>query len=355
MRNPLNLLLLLIPAALLGRVLDWPAVLIFAMSGLAIVPLAKWMGTATEELAIHVGPGPGGLLNATFGNATEMIIALFALQAGLIEVVKASITGSIIGNILFVLGLALLLGGRNRVRQTFNATAAGINATQLTLAVIGLVIPAAFYYTLRTQDAARRQVLENELSLAVAGLLIFSYVLGLLFSLRTHRQLYAGEAGEGEHEGPAWSIRHGMIVLLTATIGVAVMSETLVHTLEEAVEVLGWSELFIGVILIPIIGNAAEHVTAVTVAIKDKMDLSLGIAVGSSTQIALFVAPLLVFASLLFDQRMDLLFNPFEIVAIGLSVVIVNLIAQDGESNWYEGLQLLVAYAVMAIAFFFHD
>ncbi|MEJ7652729.1 MAG: cation transporter, partial [Chloroflexia bacterium] len=165
LRNPLNLLLLLIPAALLGRVLDWPAVLIFAMSGLAIVPLAKWMGTATEELAIHVGPGPGGLLNATFGNATEMIIALFALQAGLIEVVKASITGSIIGNILFVLGLALLLGGRNRVRQTFNATAAGINATQLTLAVIGLVIPAAFYYTLRTQDAARRQVLENELSL----------------------------------------------------------------------------------------------------------------------------------------------------------------------------------------------
>jgi Ca2+:H+ antiporter len=353
-RNPLNLLLVLIPVALLGRFLHWPALAIFAISGLAIVPLAKWMGTATEELSVHVGPGPGGLLNATFGNATELIIAIFALRAGLVDVVKASITGSIIGNLLFVLGLSLLLGGFRREKQEFNRTAAGINASQLTLAVIGLIIPAAFYYTLRTDDPARRNFLEQELSLVVAGLLIASYVFGLIFSLRTHKHLYAGEDGEEMH-GAAWSVRTGVIVLLAATAGVAVMSETLVHSLEEAVHVLGWTELFVGVILIPVIGNAAEHLTAVTVAMKNKMDLSLGIAIGSSTQIALFVAPVLVFVSLLFNNHMNLFFAPFELVVIGLSVLIVNLISNDGESNWYEGVQLLLAYAIVSIAFFFHD
>ena len=354
MRNPLNLLLVLIPAALLGRFLHWPPLAIFALSGLAIVPLAKWMGTATEELSFHVGPGPGGLLNATFGNATELIIAIFALNAGLVDVVKASITGSIVGNLLFVLGLSLLLGGLKRDKQEFNRTAAGISASQLTLAVIGLIIPAAFYYTLRTTDVARREFLEQELSLVVAGLLIASYVLGLIFSLRTHRHLYSGEEEEAAH-GAVWSVRTGVGVLLAATLGVAVMSETLVHSLEEAVAVLGWTELFVGVILIPVIGNAAEHLTAVTVAMKNKMDLSLGIAIGSSTQIALFVAPVLVFISLLFPERMNLFFNPFELVVIGLAVVIVNLISNDGESNWYEGAQLLFAYAIAAIAFFFHD
>ncbi len=354
MRNPLNLLLLLIPVAIAGRLLHWPALVIFALSGLAIVPLAKWMGTATEELAFHVGPGVGGLLNATFGNATELIIAFFALRAGLVEVVKASITGSIIGNILFVLGLALLLGGLRREKQEFNRTAAGVGATQLTLATIGLLIPAGFYYTLRTQDTARRDFLENELGLIVAGLLMASYVLGLVFSLRTHKHLYSGEDEEIMH-GAVWSVRKGMLVLLAATIGVAVMSEILVHSLEEATHDLGLSELFVGVILIPIIGNAAEHITAVFVAMKNKMDLALGIAVGSSTQIALFVAPVLVFASLFTPERMNLLFNPFELVVIGLAILIVNLIALDGESNWYEGAQLLFAYAIAAIAFFLHD
>src|SRR4051812_8789395 len=196
MRNPLNLLLLLIPLALLARVLGWPPLAIFILSGLAIVPLAKWMGTATEELSVHVGPGIGGLLNATFGNATELIIAIFALRAGLVTVVKASITGSIVGNLLFVLGLSLFLGGLKREKQEFNRTAIGASVSQLALAVIGLLIPAAFYYTLGTRDESRRLFLEQEVSLVVAGLLIASYVFGLIFSLRTHKHLYAGEGGE---------------------------------------------------------------------------------------------------------------------------------------------------------------
>jgi len=354
MRNPLNLLLLFIPAALLGRVLGWPPIAILVMSGLAIVPLAKWMGNATEELAIHVGPGIGGLLNATFGNATELIIAIFALRAGLVDVVKASITGSIVGNLLFVLGLSFFLGGWKREKQEFNRTTAGASGSQLALGVIGLLMPAAFYYTLNTTDTGRRDFLEQQLSFLIAALLIGSYIIGLIFSLRTHKHLYEGEGGEGEHEGQ-WSVGKGVGVLVAAALGVAAMSETLVASLEEAVHVLGWSELFVGVILIPVIGNAAEHLTAVTVAMKNKMDLSIGIAIGSSTQIALFVAPLLVFVSLFFAQRMNLLFNPFELVAIGLAVFIVNLLALDGESNWYEGVQLLLAYAIIAIAFFFHD
>lgn len=354
MKNPLNWLLLLIPITIAGRILHWPGTVIFVLSGLAIVPLAKWMGNATEELAARVGPGIGGLLNASFGNATELIIAGFALRAGLIDVVKASITGSIIGNILFVLGLALLLGGIGRDKQVFNRTAASTSAAQLALAVTGLVIPAAFYYTLQTTDAQTRMNLETNVSVAVAALLMMSYVLGLVFSLRTHKHLYAGEDTEAVHPA-TWSIGRSAIVLLASTIGIAVMSETLVSSLEEAAHVLGWSQLFMGVILIPIVGNAAEHATAVIVATKNKMDLSLGIAVGSSTQIALFIAPLLVFLGLIMGQPMNLLLSPFELILLGLSVVIVNIIALDGESNWLEGAQLLSAYGIAAIALFFHD
>ena len=352
--SALDLLMLAAPAALLGRFLHWPALLVFALSGVAIVPLAKWMGTATEELAHHLGPGPGGLLNATFGNAAELIIAIFALRAGLVDVVKASLTGSIIGNILFVLGLALFLGGLRRDKQAFNRTAAGASAAQMTLACIGLLMPTAFYYTLHTADERERLALEGSVSLVVAALLILSYIAGLVFSLRTHRHLYSAEE-EAVMHGEVWTIRKALGVLVAATAGVAVMSEVLVHSLEEAVHVLGWSELFVGVILIPVVGNAAEHLTAVTVAMKDKMDLSFGIAIGSSTQIALFVAPLLVFFSLLFRERMNLLFNPFELLAILLAVLIVSVISLDGESNWFEGLQLLIAYAIAGIAFFYHD
>lgn len=354
MKNPLSVLLILVPLTIVGRLMHWPGTLIFVTSALAIVPLAKWMGTATEELAARVGPGIGGLLNASFGNATELIIAGFALNAGLIDVVKASLTGSIIGNVLFVLGLALLLGGLGRDKQEFNRTAASTSAAQLALAVTGLVIPAAFYYTLQTTNVQTRLNLESHVSVAVAALLMISYLLGLVFSLRTHRHLYAGEAtGAAEHAG--WSVRHAALVLLVATAGIAVMSEMLVSSLEEAAHVLGWSQLFMGVILIPIVGNAAEHVTAVVVATKNKMDLSLGIAVGSSTQIALFVAPLLVFLGLLMGQPMNLLLSPFELILLGLAVFIVNIIALDGESNWLEGAQLLSAYGIAAIALFFHD
>jgi Ca2+:H+ antiporter len=346
-RNPLNLLLVFFIVALVARLLpDAPPLIVFTASGLAIIPLAKWMGTATEELAARVGPGIGGLLNASFGNATELIIALFALRAGLIEVVKASITGSIIGNILFVLGLAVLLGGLKREKQLFNRTAAGVAASQLTLATIALFVPATFAATIGGPPGGREMV-ESEI---VAGLLILSYVLSLVFSLRTHPHLYATEV-EAAH-GAVWSNRRSIGVLALATVGVAVMAETLVHSVEGVTRSLGWSELFVGIVVIPIIGNAAEHLTAVVVAMKDKMDLSLGIAVGSSTQIALLIAPLLVFASLPLGHPMNLLFTPLELVAIASAVGIANVISLDGESNWFEGVQLLVTYAIIAVAFF---
>jgi Ca2+:H+ antiporter len=346
-RNPLNLLLLFLPLALLAQHLfHAPPLVVFAASALAIVPLAKWMGTATEELSARTGPGIGGLLNASFGNATELIIALFAIQAGLLEVVKASITGSIIGNILFVLGLAMVMGGLGRESQSFNRTAASAAAAQLTLATIALIVPATFAAAFGG-GVGPREFVESEF---VAALLIVSYGLSLLFSLRTHAHLYSAEAA-AEH-GALWSVRQAVGVLAAATLGVALMAELLVHSVEGVTHELGWSELFIGVIVIPVIGNAAEHLTAVTVALKNKMDLSLGIALGSSTQVALLIAPLLVFASLPLGQPMNLLFGPVELVAIASAVLIANIIALDGESNWFEGAQLLIAYAVLGVAFF---
>jgi Ca2+:H+ antiporter len=348
-KNPLNWLLALFAVALVARfLLHAPDLVVFVASALAIVPLAKWMGTATEELSARSGPGIGGLLNATFGNATELIIALFAIQAGLLEVVKASITGSIIGNILFVLGLAMLVGGWNRECQKFNQTVAGAQAAQLALGTIALIVPAVF--TAAFGATSGRELIDAEFT---AALLLLSYALSLLFSLRTHAHLFAAEAAQ--ECGEVWPVRKSVLVLAAATLGVAIMAETLVYSVEGVTHTLGWSELFVGVILIPIIGNAAEHLTAVTVAAKDKMDLSLGIALGSSTQIALLVTPLLVFASLLLGHPMDLLFRPVELVAIASSVLIANIISLDGESNWFEGTQLLIAYGLLAVAFFvFH-
>jgi Ca2+:H+ antiporter len=355
-RDPFILLLVFIPAGLLAELLHWSPLVVFILSAVAIVPLARWIGTATEELATYVGPGIGGLLNATFGNATELIIAIFALRAGLVDVVKASITGSILGNLLFVLGFALFFGGLRREKQSFNATASGIGATQMTLAVIGLFIPAALYYTLTTPQPATRSFILEEFSLLVSGLLIAAYASGLIFSLRTHKHLYMSSMeDEGEIElSTRWSKQRSIGVLLVATIGVAVMSELLVSSLEVATKKLGWSDIFVGIVVIPIIGNAAEHVTAVTVAIKNKMDLAIGIAVGSSTQVALLLAPLLVFISLLFNPHMNLLLTPFELVAVGLAVLIANLITLDGESNWYEGALLLTVYGILGVAFYLY-
>ncbi len=346
-------LLLFIPVSLAAHFLEWGELVVFITAGLAILPLAAWMGAATEEIAVVVGPLLGGLLNATFGNATEMIIALIALKAGLVDVVKASITGSIIGNLLLVMGLAMLLGGLRYKEQTFQPIVARVNAASMNLAVIAMLLPTAMNYT---SQGISQEIIEN-LSVAVAVILIIVYGLTLLFSMKTHSYLYdvgvaETEALETPHHQPNIWLWTG--VLLVCTLFVAIESELLVDSLEVATSKLGLTALFTGVILVPIIGNAAEHATAVSVAMKDKMDLSLSVAVGSSMQIALFVAPVLVLAGKVFGQPMDLDFKPFELVAVAVSVLIANTISSDGKSNWLEGTLLLAAYAVLGFAFYFH-
>jgi Ca2+:H+ antiporter len=350
--NLLNLLLVFVPIAVVLELMHANPIAIFAASGLAIIPLAGWMGRATEHLAEKMGEGLGGLLNATFGNAAELIIALMALRKDLIDVVKASITGSIIGNILLVLGLSVLLGGLKYPKQVFNRTASMLGSTMLGLSAIALLMPAVFHLIVQGKPNVR----EQDLSLEIAIVLIITYVLSLIFTLRTHSHLYTGGAHEkagqeaiGTH---GWSRARSLGVLLGATALVALMSEFLVGAVQETSEKLGMTKVFVGVIVVAIIGNAAEHSTAVLVALKNKMDLALNIAIGSSIQVALFVAPVLVFASYLFGKPMDLLFTPLEVVTVGVSVAIVALIAQDGESNWMEGVLLLAVYAILGITFF---
>ncbi|MEM8506119.1 MAG: calcium/proton exchanger, partial [Cyanobacteria bacterium P01_D01_bin.1] len=335
-----------------------------------------WMGTATEEIAVVLGPSFGGLMNATFGNATELIIAIFALRAGLVNVVKSSITGSIIGNLLLVMGLAMLLGGLKFKEQTFQPTIARLNASAMNLAVIAILLPTAVDFT----SAGIEQPILQKLSVAVAVVLMLVYGLTLLFSMKTHAYLYdvgVAEENPAEHDETVAQTNHKLdakvqlephgdehsespnlklwvSVLLAATIAVAIESELLVETLEVASQQLGLSELFTGVIILPVIGNAAEHATAVTVALKDKMDLSLNVAVGSSLQIALFVGPLLVIIGALMDQPMDLDFNNFELLSVVVAVLVANSISADGKSNWLEGTLLLATYTVIALSFYFH-
>jgi Ca2+:H+ antiporter len=358
----LLVLLVFVPLAPIAEWLDWGAVSVFIFAGLAIVPLAGLMGSATEHLAGRFGAGIGGLLNATFGNAAELIIALVALRQGLFDVVKASLTGSIIGNILLVLGASLLLGGLGRERQTFDRAAAAVGSTLLALAAIGLVVPAVFHMVAdRAVEGGwltpdREVISERSLSLLIAIVLFVVYLLSLLFSLRTHRHLYAGQDHAGAHApvGPPMSTRRAALTLAAATVVVAWMSELLVGAVEEASSIAGVSEVFVGVIVVAVIGNAAEHSTAVLMAMKNKMDLAINIAVGSSIQIALFVAPVLVLASYLVPGGpMDLRFTPFEVLAVGVAVAAMNLVAQDGESNWLEGALLLAVYLVLGIAFYF--
>lgn len=340
----LNLLLLAIPVSLFLQLSNYSPVLLFVAAGLSIIPLAGYMGKATEEFAIYVGPRVGGLLNATFGNAAELIITVFALRAGLYEVVKASITGSIIGNLLLVLGLSMLLGGFKYKSQKFNRAAAGMHTSMLLMAVTGLIIPAVFLQT-HTNPAA------EPFSLAVAAVLMLVYILSLIFSLHTHKDVF--RPSQEHSDTPKWSKLKALLILLVATFFVVIESEFLVEGIEPVVKTLGISELFIGVIVIPIIGNAAEHSTSVIMALKDKMDISLEIAIGSSTQIALFVAPLLVFLGYFMGQPLDLIFTGYELVVIIMATVISAMISMDGRSNWLEGAQLLSAYAIMAIAFLF--
>jgi Ca2+:H+ antiporter len=319
----------------------------FVFASVTIIPLAFVMGKATEELAAHMGPGPGGLLNATFGNATELIIAVFALSSGLVEIVKASITGSIIGNILLVLGLSMLLGGLRFKEQKFDSSAATTRSTMLTLAVIALVMPTLFLMYIKEDVGGTT----GAMSLIISAILIVAYFLGLVFSLKTHKHFYNPA---GEEAIPHWSKKRGIIVLALSTLGVAIESELLVLSIESSIATIGLSELFIGVIVIAIVGNAAEHGSAVIMAWKNKMNLSVGIATSSSTQIALFVAPVLVFVSYLFGSPMTLAFEIFELVSIALSVLVLHMVSADGKSNWYEGVLLIMVYTIIAIGFFFH-
>jgi Ca2+:H+ antiporter len=354
---------LLVPFIAIAIVLDVlgaSPVAVFFTSAAGVIPTAALMGRATEELAERAGPGIGGLLNVTFGNAPELIIALFALGSGLHEVVKASIVGSIMGNILLVLGAAMLAGGYNRERQLFDRTAAGAQSSMLLLAAAALIMPAIFELVEgKGLPKPGAEIVNYDhtvemLSAIVACVLIASYVAGLFFSLKTHRELFNPTADEEPEEGhEPWSLRRSVAALALAGVAVGVMSEILVGSISEAAASVGLSEFFIGVIIVAIVGNAAEHWVAVSVAMKDKMDLSVNIAVGSSAQIALFVAPVLVLLSFVLGPHpMALVFNGFELGGILLAIMIANHVTQEGESTWYEGVQLLAVYAVLAVAFF---
>jgi len=348
--HPLDLLLLAAPVAVAADRLHWGAASLFFASGLAIVPLARLIGVATEELAGRLGAAAGGLVNATFGNATELIIAVIALQAGRPDLVKASLIGSVLGNVLAVVGLAFLVGGWRRERQRFDATAAGAAGAQLTLAASALLIPTVLVATSRVHTGAL-----EALSVGAALILLLGYGAGLVFSLRTHAHLYTEEDEEDLH-GPGWGVRNAVVVLLLATVGVAVLSEWLVVGVKGVTGQLGWSEIFVGVILVALIGNAAEHASAVSVAARDRMDLSLSIsiALGSAAQIALFVAPALVLLGLALGHPLTLLFDPFEVAAVVIAAALVNQVIRDGESTWLEGAQLLAVYLLVAVAFFVH-
>nr|HID12507.1 calcium/proton exchanger [Anaerolineae bacterium] len=347
------LLLIFVPAAIVAELLHLPPIWVFGTSALAMLPLAWALGEATEELALHAGPRMGAFLNATLGNAAELIITIVALRAGLLELVKATITGSIIGNLLLVLGLSLLLGGLKNGVQVFDRQVAGTNATLLTLAVIGLVIPAVFGHAIEAESHAAVEYL----SLGVAGALLAVYGLSLLYAFADPARREGVAAGGGAraaaHHAPRWSRRMALLALVVPTGLVVWISEILVAALEPVIVTFGLTELFLGVILIPLVGNAAEHLVAVEVAVEDRMELALGIAVGSGVQIALLVAPLLIFISLALGNPMTLTFNVFELVALAAGVGIAGLISRDGRSNWLEGVMLLGVYVIVALAFFF--
>ncbi len=332
-------------AAFVADLLGANDTLVFILAALGVIPLADLVGEATEELAVYTGPRLGGLLNATLGNAAELIITIFAIRAGLLDLVKASITGSILGNLLLVLGLSILLGGIKNGIQTFDRRQAQLDGTMVILAVIALVIPSLFSEAIAPDLAA-----EKAFSEGVAIVMILLYGLGVFYSFRSHQGPLAREAIVHEAK---WSIQKSIIVLVAATVGVAIVSEVLVGAVEHVTESLGLTEFFIGIIVIPLVGNVAEHLVAVEVAIKNDMKLSLSVSMGSSLQVALFVAPLLVFISLLFNQTLLLIFTPFELIALFSASLVAALIGLDGESNWLEGAQLLAVYLIIGLAFYF--
>jgi Ca2+:H+ antiporter len=350
--KPVHYLLIAFPLAVAGSLLHWNPLLNFLVACVGLVPLAELIGEATEALAVVTGPKIGGLLNATLGNAAELIITIVAIRAGLLDLVKASITGSILGNLLLVMGASLLFGGLRNGKQRFNREHAATNATLLVISVVALAVPSIFNHTL-AGEILPELTLES-ISIGVAIVMISLYALGLLYSLRAApSDPSALTHGHSPESAPHWSVRTSLIILAVVTAAVVWLSEILVHSVEPVTEAFGLSEFFLGIILIPIIGNVAEHLVAVEVAMKNQMELSLEIALGSSLQIALFVAPVLVFVSLLFGRYLNLIFNQFELLALIAAVVISALVASDGETNWLEGAQLLGVYLILAVAFFF--
>ncbi len=355
LRNPLYLMLVFAPAAVIAELAHADPILIFALSALGLIPLAKLIGDATEELAVYTGPKLGGLLNATLGNAAELIISIFAIQAGLLDLVRASIAGSIIGNLLLVLGLALFTGGLKHGLQKFDRRTASLNATLLVLAVIALAIPSLFDTAM--VDAPRNELLFSE---GVGLVLIILYGLNVVYSFTAGKRASNHHEVEGTggviqetetvHEA-RWTLAFSVIVLIVATVATALVSEALVGAVEPVSAQIGLSPIFVGLILIPLIGNVAEHLVAVQAAMKNKMELSMAISLGSSIQVALFVAPALVFIALLFGERLLLVFNNFELVGLVGAAFVAAFIAQDGESNWLEGAMLLTVYLIVALGF----
>jgi Ca2+:H+ antiporter len=341
--------------ALILRLLNADATLTFGVSGLAILGLAYTLGHATEELGAAAGPRIGGILNATVGNIGEIIIAGFLIASNELEVVKASITGSIVGNLLLVLGASLLVGGLKNGIQRYDSQATGMNAASLILATIGLIVPATFAFLIgggaETGAGSSDFFSIEALSIGVAIVLLLTYAAQTWFYFSTPEATAPGE--RDPEERASWSVRRSLAVLLGSAAALTVVSEILVHSLDPMVESLGVSKFFVGIILIPLIGNLAEHVVGITLAYKNKMDFSLVTSLGSATQIALFAAPVLVFFGLLVGNELTLVFSPLEVVAVGVGTLIAAYIALDGRSNWIEGLQLISVYAILAIAFFF--
>jgi Ca2+:H+ antiporter len=345
------ILLVFVPIAIAAELMHASPLVIFAMSALAIIPLSGLLGRATEELAGHTGSTIGGLINATLGNFAEFVIAGFALHAGLIDLVKASITGSVLGNLLLVLGAAQLAGGLKYKTQKINPNLAGMSSTLLVVAVLGLVMPAVFHAV--HPDPLRRATVD--MSVGVACFLIIGYVLSLVYSMGTHKAVFCEGGDVSSHESPpTWTLRKSLAILALSAVAIGVLSEFLVGSTEEAVKALGLSQIFVGLILIPIIGNAAEHSSAVMMALKNRMDLAVSISVGSAIQVSLLVGPLLVLLGVLFGKPMDLAFTVMEVASVALAVGIASSVMQDSESNWLEGAFLLIAYAVVGVAFFFY-
>lgn len=344
----LKFFLIFIPISFIAKFLHLSDTIMFLLACASIIPLAGLMGEGTEEISFYSGPKIGGFLNATFGNATELIISFFALKEGLFDVVKSSIAGAVIGNVLLVIGASMLAGGIKYKSQKFNQKVSEVTSSMLLFAVLGLCIPALFTHSV---DPSLLNTRYEGLSIFVAIVMIIIYILSLYFSFSTHKHLYVTEEESSEEHTAKWSLKKAIIVLIASTVLIAIESEFLVGGIDAITASLGWSEFFVGIILIPIVGNAAEHSTAVVMALKDKMDVALEIALGSSLQIILFVAPILIFISLFFIP-MSIVFNQFELIALIASVVIANRVAHDGESNWLEGIQLLAVYLIIAACFF---